>query len=254
MSDFAHPDDLKAIQAISRIPGVDKAMTILEDKVNQLEFGLTTMGSCIRLTEQTAPRPYKILRHVCQILDYPNVPEIYSTHSYKVDIEMGGVEKLIMQVPDFILNHYDDSLLYFVFGRVVTRYKSGYMKYFNASQLVMAGTAGLQLISEPLRIALATWLRKSELTADRGGLLACQSMKTAGRYLMNKAGMPIAETQNIKIPDYLNACKADMSLVKAAKGLQTLDNQSGWTNDRLRELNNWYAEGRMSDIVEYYAD
>ena len=115
MSDFSHPDDLKAMKAISMVPGVDKAMTFLEDKINQLEFSLTTMGSCVRLTEKTAPRHYKILRHVCQILDYPKVPEIYSTRSYNIDITMGGVENLIMRVPDFILNHYDDSLLYFIY-------------------------------------------------------------------------------------------------------------------------------------------
>lgn len=254
LSDFAHPDDLKIMQSLSKVPGADKAMTFIEENFDHMDFSVMILGSCIRLTEENSPRPYKILRHVCQILDYPIVPEIYSTRSYSIDITIGGVETPKMQVPDFVLNHYDDSLLYFLFGRAITRFKSGYMKYYVASKLIMDGTAGLELIAEPVRMTLASWMRKSTMTADRGGLLACQSIKAAGRYMMNKAGMPIQETANVRIPDYLNACKIDIGGVKAGKTIQTISNQSGWTNDRLRELYNWYAEGRMSDIVEKYAD
>lgn len=254
MEDFAHPDDIKSTNAISKVPGMNKLLTFVEDKYDKTVFRVKMMGYAVRLTEQIAPRPYKILRHVCQILDFDKIPEIYCSRSFSIDIIIAGAEHPVMQVSDFLLNTYDDSLLYFVFGRVITRFKSGYMKYYTTSDIIMQGTEPIELISEPLRIALANWLRKSELTADRGGLLACQNMKTAGRYFMNKAGMPVSLNKDVRIPDYLNACAIDNGLTRAGKGLQTLTKDSGWINDRLRELNNWYATGQMYDIIEQYAD
>lgn len=254
VDDFAHPDDIKATAAVSKIPGVSALMTFIEDKYDKTIFRVETMGYCVRLNEKIAPRPYKILRHVCQILDYPTIPEIYSYRSYSIDVIIAGAQHPIMKVSDFVLNNYEDSMLYFLFGRVVTRFKSGYMKYFTASELIMQGLAPVALVSEPLRIALANWLRKSELSADRGGLLACQNMQTAGRYFMNKAGMPAQFTKNVRIPDYLNACAIDNNLTKVGKGVQTLTRDTGWINDRLRELNNWYATGEMYDIIEKYSD
>lgn len=254
MEDFAHPDDIKAIKVMSKVPGVDKLITFIEDKVNQLEFTMDMLGNCLQLSEDIAPRPYKILRHVCQILDYDTIPLIFSHRSYSIDITIGGVNNPMMLVSDFILNNYDDSLLYFVFGRVVARFKCGYVKYDTACDLLLKGTAPIELISEPLRIALASWMRKSELTADRGGLLACQNMKTAGRYFMNKAGMPVSLNKDVRIPDYLNASTINNYLIQSGKVVKTLTKDRGWANDRLRELNNWYVSGSMYDIIEEYAD
>ena len=140
IEDFAHPDDLKAVKTLSKTPGIDKLTTFIEDNINQMEFNVRCLGSYVRLTDDIAPRAYKILRHTCQILDFDTVPEIFSTRDYSIDIEIGGVQRLIMKVPDAILRTFDDSLLYYVFGRVITRYKSGYMKYFVASELLINGT------------------------------------------------------------------------------------------------------------------
>lgn len=254
VEDFAHPDDVAAIKTLTKVKAFDKAMSYIEDKSNQLYIRMNTLGNCVRITEENDPRIFRILKDVCDILDYDTVPELYCTRSYKVDIEPSGVDKPVLLVPDFVLNNYDDSLLYFNFGRAVTRLKSGYLKFYIAARMLITITSPIAFVSDAVKLALANWMRKSELTADRGGLLACQSIRTAMTFLMNKAGMPVQEAKKVNIPDYIAACKTDLGLVKVGKGLQTLTNCTGWANDRIAELFLWHAQGHYDDLLEKYLD
>lgn len=254
VEDFAHPDDIAAIKTLTKVQAFDKAMSYIEDKSNQLYIRMNTLGNCVRITEENDPRILRILTDVCNILDYDTVPEVYCTRSYKLDIEPSGVDKPVLVVPDFVLNNYDDSLLYFNFGRAITRLKSGYLKFYIAASVLITMTSTIDFVSDAVKLALANWMRKSELTADRGGLLACQNIRTAMAFLMNKAGMPVQEAKKVDISDYIAACKTDLGLVKVGKGLQTLTNCTGWANDRIADLFLWYAQGRYDELLEKYLD
>lgn len=254
MEDFAHPDDLAAIKTLTKVKAFDKAMSYIEDKSNQLFIRMNTLGNCVRITEEQDPRVFRILREVCQILDYDKVPELYCTRSYNLDIEPSGVDQPVLVVPDFVLNSYDDSLLYFNFGRAVTRLKSGYLKFYIAANMLISMTNSIEFVSDGVKMTLANWMRKSELTADRGGLLACQNIRTAMSFLLNKAGMPIQEAKQVNIIDYIAVCRTDLNLVKMGKGLQTLTNCTGWANDRIAELFLWHAQGHYDDLLEKYLD
>ena len=97
-------------------------------------------------------------------------------------------------------------------------------------------------------------MRKSELTADRGGLLACQNIETAMVFLMNKAGASYTDAQKVSYSDYLEAYKIDTQLAAVGKSLQTLNNCTGWANDRIKELFIWYASGCYDDLLEDFLD
>lgn len=251
---FAHPDDKAAMKSLKKIKAIDKAAAYLEDLGDSLYFRMTMLGKCVRVMPENDPRAYRILREVCQILDYDTIPEIYSIRSYALDIQPSGVKRPILLVPDFVLNNYSDSLLYFDFGRAVTRLKSGSLKFYIAAQTLMIASASVQWISEPMKLAFANWMRKSELTADRGGLLACQNIETAMVFLMNKAGASYTDAQKVSYSDYLEAYKIDTQLAAVGKSLQTLNNCTGWANDRIKELFIWYASGRYDDLLEDFLD
>ena len=251
---FAHPDDQAAMRSLKKIKAVDKAAAYLEDLGDNLYFRMSMLGKCVRVMPENDPRVYRILQNVCSILDYDTVPEIYSLRSYALDIQPSGVKKPILLVPDFVLNNYDDSLLYFNFGRAITRLKSGSLKFYVAAQTLIIATGSVDWISEPVKLGFANWMRKSELTADRGGLLACQNIKSAMAFLMNKAGLPLSEAKKVFYTDYLEAYKIDSQLAAVGKSLQTLTNCTGWANDRIKELFVWYASGRYVDLLEEFLD
>ena len=252
IEDFAHPDDTAAMRSLMKIKALDKAMAAIEDRTYRLYIRMDTLGNCVRLTKSNAPDIYAIVEDVCKILDYTPVPELYSTRSYKLDIIPRGVDQPVLIIPDFILNRYDEALLYFDFGRAITRLKSGYMKFYTAASALISVTGEIPFVSEATQLSFANWLRKSELTADRGGLLACQNYRAAMSFLMNKAGMPVQENRNVQITEYVETCKIDRQLVKFGKGIQTLTNCTGWANDRILELFNWNASGQYDELLEQY--
>ena len=122
IEDFAHPDDTAAMRSLTKIKSLDKAMSAIEDRTYRLYLRMDTLGNCVRLTTDNAPDICAIVEDVCEILNYAPIPELYSTRSYKLDILPRGVDRPVLIIPDFILNRYDKALLYFDFGRAITRF------------------------------------------------------------------------------------------------------------------------------------
>ncbi len=254
VNDFAHPEDLAAVNSLKKIQSIDKLMANIEEKSNQIYIRMITLGNCVRITEQNDPKLFSVVNEVCKILDYDNIPEIYTYRNFGIDVEPSGVDKPVIIIPDFVINNFDENLLYFTVGRAITRLKSGYLKFFIAAKIMLLATDSIPFVSDAVKLALSNWLRKSELTADRGGFLACQNFQTATRFLMCKAGMPLKETKTVKIHDYIEDCKFDGGLAKMGKAVQTLSNATGWANDRISELFLWNAQGEYGNILDKYLD
>ena len=249
---FTHPDDLAAIQALRGVTAVNRLVSTMEEQGNQIITRMMTLGSCVRLTDTDAPRICQAVRNVCDIMEYNRIPEIYTRRAFSLDVEPSGVDHPVIIIPDLALRTLSDDLLYFTIGRAITRFKSDYLKFYLVAQMMILSTSFFPVVSDVIKLPLANWMRKSELTADRGGLLACQNYKAAMRYLMMKAGMPLKETEDVSIPDYIEAVQIKDGLTRAGKEAKTLVNVTGWANDRINELFLWYADGSYDDLLEEY--
>ncbi len=252
VDDFMHPDDRAAVQALQSVPAVDRLVSQMEEQSNQIMVRMTTLGSCVHLTDMNAPHICGLVRNVCEIMGYDNMPEVFTRREYSLDVTPSGVDRPVIVIPDLALNTLDDDLLYFTVGRAITRFKSEYLKFYMVAQMMIMFGSLFSVVSDVIKLPLANWMRKSELTADRGGLLACQNYKAAMRFLMAKAGMPLKETKDINIPDYIEASQIKSLLVKAGKGAKTLVNEKGWANDRINGLFTWYATGDYDNLLEDY--
>lgn len=250
VDDFMHPEDLAAMKALQKVKAVEKLVSQADEKANQIMVRMMTLGSCVRLTDKNAPHICGLVHTACDIMGYDKIPEIYTRREYSLDVTPSGVNQPVIIIPDLALNMLDDKLLYFTVGRAITRFKSNYLKFYMVAQLILLSSGFFPVVSDAIKILLANWMRKSELTADRGGLLVCQDYKVAMRFLMTKAGMPIKETERVSIPDYIEATQIKSFLVKAGKEVKTLVNTNGWANDRINELFQWYADGSYDNILE----
>lgn len=252
ISDYAHPDDMAAINALRNVGGIDHLLTKIGDKANQMLIRSIALGYYVRLTEENSPQIFKIIRDVCKILNYDKIPEIYSKRAFSIDIEVSGAEKPTMIIPDCLINNYEEKFLYFAIGRAVSKLKSDYLKFYTIARTTIQIVEFAYSLPDAINILFARWMQKAELTADRGGLLACQDCKAAIRFLMNYAGMPVEFTENISIPEYISTYKSDDKIVNVCRNLQTLTNCTGFNNDRIVELFNWYANGDYGDILDEY--
>ena len=75
-TDFIHPSDKKALEALKAIPGFDylvkKFMSVYSEKINKLQ----TTSSMIKIGEKQLPQIYNILLKVCKKLEIAP-PELY---------------------------------------------------------------------------------------------------------------------------------------------------------------------------------
>lgn len=254
VSSFAHPDDLAAIRALKKAKAVDKLTAFIEDRTTQAFLQTTTLGSCVRISRRSNERIYNAVKDTCEILQYDQIPEIFIHRSFSVDVAPHGVDKPIIVLSDFVANHFDDNLLHFAIGRAITRFKSDYLKFYIAASGIAMLADQIQILSDAVKIPIANWMRKSELTADRGGLLACQNIHSAMKYLMLKSGMPLSALDAVNEIDYVRTCISDSRLVNAAKTVLTLSNCQGWSNDRIIELYNWYSRGDYDELLEEHME
>lgn len=252
VEDFAHPDDLAAIRALRSMPAVDKLVSAVEDASSQLVVRMNTLGDCVRITKRSCPKIYGAVEDVCAILCCNRIPEIYIKRAFSTDVEPSGTDRPVIVIPNFVTENFDDSLLFFTIGRAVSRLKSGQLQFYVAADVLIYASDAIPFVSDAVKLSMANWMRKSELTADRGGLLACQNFQTAMRFLMCKAGMPLRFTRDVKITDYIEACRTQSRLVDAGKSIKTLTNCKGWANDRIKEMFTWYAEGSYGDLMDKY--
>ncbi|MGB9812168.1 MAG: M48 family metallopeptidase [Thermovenabulum sp.] len=114
-----------------------------------------------------------------------------------------------------------------------------------------------KLLSTGLQIALLNWVRMSEFTADRAGLLTCQDPKVAATALMKLAGVPQKYFDRIRIDEFINQAKEFEdydydTLDKVAKYLSIMWQDHPWTVMRTSELFKWVESGGYGSIMKKY--
>src|SRR5262249_15217902 len=100
------------------------------------------------------------------------------------------------------------------------------------------------------------WMRASELTADRCGLLACQDMEAALRALMKLSGYPmryateINTTALMEQADAYQAQIADSNFDAQLAWLQSLGRDNSYVVVRAAELLKWVGSGQFNTILQ----
>jgi Zn-dependent protease with chaperone function len=117
-------------------------------------------------------------------------------------------------------------------------------------------TLGLgNILSTGIQAALLEWQRKSELTADRAGLLACQNPEAVLSAMTKMAGYPITNYNAIDTKEILQQAQSFEELDrdvydKAIKFLSVLSSTHPWTVMRAKEIDRWVTSGDYRRVLE----
>lgn len=244
LEDYIHPREKKYRQSREEDAGlVGKGL----DALNDLSVSIVrriTQGQYVEITRETAPRVMGILDDVCTILDHPTPPRVYVCRQMSQDIAVGGTDSAQILVPDCILDQFDEGMLYYVFGNAVSMFKAGHVRL--ATVCSVLGDSPLMM---PFRLPLQAYLRAADLTSDRGGLLACQDIGAAMRYMLWEAGLPLRETRELDAPALTALAEAYLSEMERVGADWVTHLSSEWMKlnwattapiYRLRELCDWY--------------
>lgn len=261
-SDYEHPFDRRALNALEGTPGFEYLMKKF------WEYGIETMltvqctGSNLQVTGKNFPRLHGIFEHACDTLDLPMKPRLYFQLGADIDSRATGVENPIVILSSETVDRMTDDELLFVIGNELGHIKSNHVLYLNMGEAIpILGSYVGQLtfgvgnmVSIGLTLALQNWRRMSEFTADRAGLLACQNYEAAASAMVKLAGLPLKYYDKNITADFMQQAKDFQeldyeNLSKVAKVMATLTATNPWTVQRAAELHRFHKDGMMDVIM-----
>jgi Zn-dependent protease with chaperone function len=180
--------------ALRKLKGFDTVVKLMSGLINERAERLLYLGSAIRVDERQFPDLARALNDACTTLDAPSVPVLYVTANPVLNAMTIGMDKPFIVMNSAMVDLLDEEELRWVLAHEVGHALSGHAVYrtvliriLSLSGVLAAipfGTVGLRMIVA----ALFEWQRKSELSADRAGLLATQDPAVAYRALMKMSG------------------------------------------------------------------
>jgi Zn-dependent protease with chaperone function len=191
---WIHPADQAALAALQAIPGLDSILQKLIGAMSDTWLRSIYLASAVRVSQRQFPQMYTLLQEACRILDASYVPELYVAHEPFFNAGTVGVEQPFIVLHAAVLDTLTDDEILVVIGHELGHCLSGRAPYKTLLQLLLK--LSLAALQVPLGgaalmgiiAALMEWNRKSELSADRAGLLVVQDPTISYSLLMKMAG------------------------------------------------------------------
>jgi Zn-dependent protease with chaperone function len=255
---YEHPADRGALVALRKLGGFDVVLRRISGLFSERRLRLIHLASSVRAGDTQFRDLHHYVRDAAYILDLPDVPELYVVQEAQVGIMAIGTDRPFIVVTTGMVDLLDPHEQRFVIGHEVGHILSGHAVYrtmllaltrlANRVAWIPLGYVGLRAIVT----ALEEWYRKSELSCDRAGLLACQDPDAAKRALMKTAGgSRLAEMNPDAFREQAREYETDGD---ARDGVIKLLSLMGRTHPfavaRFAELDRWITDGHYRRILD----
>ena len=256
LADYQHDDDRGAFLSLKKIKAFDKAVDwVIENTVEKVT-DVQQIGSSISMNEEAAPKLYDLVHDIANTLDVVIIPQTYTRWGYDIYITTAGDKhpKMIINTGTIDLLTPDEQR--FMIGHEFGHIKSNHLKYlllcryWSMYESYIPGSTLLQ-------IPLFYWSRMTDLTADRGGLLACQDINVALKTMIKMAGAPEALYDNLNVDAFIEQAESfklsKMGIMnKIVEKISIMDNAAPWMVRRASELLKWHKSGEYDAIIKRY--
>ena len=255
---YEHPFDQKALAALEAskvIPVIGKWIT--SNFIERI-FNVQYTGSNLKVTKDNYPKIYEYLDYACEILDVQNKPELYIQWGYDINAFTVGAENPIIVLNSGLVDLCDDDEIMFIVGHELGHVKSNHMLYHMMAQYLNQIISMMGPIASTVTLGVQYliyyWYRMSEFTADRAGLMCCQSKDVAVRSFMKMAGVPQSHFNDLNMNTFIQQARDFKqldyeSMNKFIKTIAIADDTHPWTVMRAAELLKWIDEGEYNKFV-----
>ncbi len=255
---WEHPADRGALVALRKLKGFDTVLKALSGFIKERRIRLEYLGSGIRVDDRQFPGVNRVLAEVGRVLDVDELPEVYVVNWPITNAMTIGMDKPIIVLNSSLFDLLDEDEMRFVIAHELGHALSGHAVYrtlllwlgdlTGVWNSIPGGAIGLRMIIA----ALCEWQRKSELSADRAGLLATQDPSVAFRVHMKLASGSgdLSELDQTSFfaqgQEYLESSDLRDSVLKL---LIVERNTHPFAVVRAAELRNWVDSGEYTQIL-----
>ena len=187
---FQHPHDLRAVEALRKIPLLDTLQKFLIKNTSEKSWNLHLLSCGIRLGPNQGKSIYDAFVYASKILDLETLPDIFIINQSSFNAYSSGVEKYSITLTSELVDTLDEDELLAVIGHELGHIKCQHMLYKNMASFI--STLGLTMLnrylpgigaaaSAPLLTGLLHWSRMAEFSCDRAALLVTQKPEVVKR-------------------------------------------------------------------------
>lgn len=266
-SAWEHPADRAALNTLRALPGFDEAVRRVFGLLGERGVRQLFLANAVRVGPRQRPRLDALYSEVLATLDWPGGeeaaasregrPELYVTQTPLVNAAAVGFERPFIVVSSAMLELLDEQEQRFILAHELGHIISGHATYRTlAILLITFGRQGLPFLAGlallPFQLALLEWYRKSELSADRAGLLGIQDERAAmGTFLKLAGGGAAGDT--LDLDDFMSQAaeyEADAGALDTIfRLLNTAFRDHPFGTVRAAELQRWVAGGSYERIL-----
>ncbi|MDE2126874.1 MAG: M48 family metallopeptidase [Armatimonadetes bacterium] len=190
-----HPADRAALEVLRRTFGVDRVLRQLSNLSGERFLRILFTGDAVRVSPKQAPSIYADLQEACAILDVKE-PELYLMQDPRPNAFAFGMKKYTIVMTTGLVELLTPEERLAVIGHELGHIKAEHMVYRTMAiiiarlmnEVIGSITPLGSLLSSAMLYALFVWFRRSELTADRAGLLTVQNESVCIMALLKLAG------------------------------------------------------------------
>jgi Zn-dependent protease with chaperone function len=252
---WEHPADRAALNALRKVPGFDLALRKVFGLFGERQLRLAFQANAVRVSERQYADLHEQLLRVCRTLDLEDPPELYVSQTPVVNAGALGMNEPFIVLNSSMIEVLAPVEVETIIGHEVGHIISGHVLYRTLLVLLLRLSlfrypiAGL--VARPVLYALLEWYRKSELSADRAGLLSVQDPEAAMSGLMHLAGG--ARGRSLDLDAFLEQSEAYRSegglLDSVYKVLNILGATHPFAVVRVAELREWIESGTYERIL-----
>ncbi len=259
---WEHPADRAALKALQKVPGLDVAIRTFFGSTTERSLRLVALASAVRVTDKQFSRVDSLFRECCEVLDVQTKPELYVAQNPFLNAGAVGMDKPFITLNSALVQSLDDEELLGVIAHEMGHILSGHVLYKSLLALMLRlSTLVLNIPLSGITIAgiiaaLKEWDRKSELSADRAGLITVQNPEVSIRLLMKMAGG--SQVEEMDLGEFIRQAEEYEQSGSLSDQTYKILNLLGQSHPfpvlRVNELLKWVRSGDYDSILRgFYA-
>lgn len=167
---YLHESDKAALQTLKAIPGFSQLLKTYMSIWNERYWHIINMSSNLRLSEKQMSKYYNMLPPICEKLGI-DVPELYLELDVQPNSYTYGDTKPFIVITSGLLETLPDELIPTVLAHECGHIACHHVLYRTMGDMILNGMCKINglasLVTVPIQVAFAYWMRCSELSADR---------------------------------------------------------------------------------------